>query len=148
MEALEIAVDAVSLGGEIAFELFVDNVGAAGDDVFDSRGGENHSMTGVAREINRVNAFTDAQDGEDFVEDAVAFVGETAGEMEADVEGDSFDAEAREGSAEDGGLFQEKDAFAVLGEDARGGQSRDSAADDDGIVMLHGCSAFRLPDRH
>ncbi len=115
----------------------MNDIGAAGDDVFEIRMGEDHAMAGFAGEIDGVDAFADAEEGEDVVEDAVAIVGESAGEMESDVEGDSLDAEAGERAAEDGGFFEEEDAFAGLGEDSGGGEAGDSATDDDGVVGFH-----------
>src|SRR5580658_1564179 len=74
MESVEVAVDAIAFGGKIAFELFADDFGAAGADVFDARGWKHHLVAGIAREIIGVDAFADAEDGEDFVEETVAVV--------------------------------------------------------------------------
>src|SRR5580658_7925920 len=133
----EIPFQTFALLGEIPPEHFVYLFGPAGDNIFEIRMREDHSVACFAREINRMDSLAHAQKHEHHVEHAVAFVREPAGEMKAHIEGDSLDAESRQRSAEDRGFFEEKHAFAALRENARGGQARDAAAHDDGVVRFH-----------
>jgi hypothetical protein len=90
-------------------------------------------MTGLARKIDGPNPLADSEEGEDVIQRAIALVVEPAGEMKSDVKRNPIEPEAGQRSAEDRRLFQQQHALAMLRENARGGQARDAAADDDGV---------------